>query len=313
MKNYLFMILCFATILVPGILKAQYAIPNGSFENWDSIYKPADWKVVQGEPTQGHEFGYTVIDSAASTDTTTDSVHLVQYAWDGLSFINMPMADSTTPCIISQKFPMKSRPDYFSMNFAYLPETQYNQFQVSFIFTKWNTTTRQEDTVLAGDYNSKPGHMDSAWTTLKVANLSSLYNPNITGNPDSAIVIITSSLQSSPNLKTVLAIDEIYFTDTAVTTGIKIPENENISGAAAFPNPFSSETNIQYSLQTGGQVSLDVYDVNGRIVANLVNGNQVAGFHQTAFNASGLQDGIYFYKLQSANDIQTGKLILSKQ
>jgi hypothetical protein len=197
------------------------------------------------------------------------------------------------------------------MNYAYVPETRENQFQVSLIFTKWNKTTREEDTVLAGDYNSYPGHLDTAWTSLKIADLASLYNPNISGNPDSALIVITSSLQSSPNLKTILAIDKIYFTDTAVTTGIKLPENDNGS-ISVFPNPFSNSTVIRYNLTLEGQVILDVYDMEGKEVSSLVNGNQSTGFHQTVFDASGLQDGIYFYKLQSESGIQTGKLILSK-
>ncbi len=313
MKNFFLYIFCFAAIISPVLLKAQYAIPNGSFESWTAPNKPADWTVVQGKPTQGHIFGYTLLDSALSTDSTTDSIHLEMYAKDGSSFVNMPMQDTTTPCIISQKFAMTARPVYFSMNYAYLPETGYNQFQVSLIFTKWNTTTHQEDTVLSGDYNSKPGHLDSAWTTLLVADLTSLYNPNISGNPDSASVIITSSLQSSPNLKTVLAIDEIYFTNTAVTTGIRAPETETFSSRAfVFPNPFSEKTTIHYNLGYQSQVSMDVFDVSGKEVASLLNGNEAQGPHDVIFDASGLNNGVYFYRLQSGDGVQTGKLILSK-
>jgi len=312
MKNLFLLILCSVATVSPAIIKAQYAIPNGSFENWTSPNQPADWTVVQGKPTQGQEFGYTLIDTALSTDSTTDSVHLEMYAKDGSSFINMPMLDTTSPCIISQKFAMTSRPVYFSMNYAYLPETRFNQFQMSFIFTKWNTTTQQEDTVLSGDYNSEPGHLDSAWTTLRIANLTPLYNPNFTGNPDSAYVIITSSLQSSPYLKTILAIDEIYFTDTAVTAGIKLSENVTLTKSLAFPNPFTNNTTIQYNLTTTGQVSVSVFDISGREVASLTNGNQAPGTHSAVFDASGLHDGIYFYKLQSENDLQTGKLILAR-
>jgi len=312
MKNLFLFVLCFASLLSSAVLKAQYAVPNGSFENWTSVNKPADWNVVQGKPNQGHLFRYLVIDSAASTDTTTDSVYLEMYAKDGSSFINMPMRDTSSPCIISQKFPMTARPVYFSMNYAYVPETRYNQFQVSFIFTKWNATTHQEDTVLAGDYNSEPGHLDSAWQTLKVADLTSLYNTGVTGNPDSALIVITSSLQTSPYAKTVLAIDEIYFTDTAVTTGIKPVRNKNLSTSNAFPNPFSDKTTIGYNLTKEGQVSLDVYDMEGKQIASLVNGIQASGSHSEVFDASVLTNGVYIYRLRLGDEVKTGKLILEK-
>jgi len=306
MKNSFLFVLCFASILSPALLKAQYAIPNGSFENWTGINKPADWNVVQGKPTQGQVFNYTYIDSIG------DTTKIERYPYHGASFIYMPMLDSATPCIISQKFAMTGRPRYFSMNYTYFQETRQNQFQVGFFFTKWNTTTKQEDTILAGDYNSKPGSLapQLPWTNIDTADLTSLYYSN--GNPDSALIVIKSSLQNSPGSKTLLAIDQIYFTDTAVTTGFKLPGNEYMTGFSVYPNPFSSKTTVRYSLKEAGNVSLDVYDMEGKQVASLVNGDQPIGFHQATFDAMGLTNGVYFYKLQSANDIQIGKLILAR-
>jgi|GEM_PF-3354749 len=316
MKNVFLFSIVFAAVIAPGLLKAQYAIPNGSFENWTSVNKPANWTVFQAKPTQGHLFRYVVIDSAGNTDSTTDSVYLEMYAKDGASFIDMPMQDTASPCIISQKFPMTLRPEYFSMNYAYVPETRYNQFQVSFIFTRWDTITKQEDTLLAGAYNSKPGHLDSAWTTLLFthADLASLYNPNFTGNPDTATITITSSLQSSPFKKTALAIDEIYFTDTAVTAGVKLREKAALPPPeiSVFPNPFSDKAIIKYDLAQGGQVSLNIYDLNGKKVSEPVQGNQVSGAYEVVLDGSGLKNGVYYYLLQTANQVYSGKLICAK-
>ncbi len=61
-----------------------------------------------------------------------------------------------------------------------------------------------------------------------------------------------------------------------------------------------------------GFVTLKVYDVNGKEVANLVNENLNAGTFKYNFNASGLPSGIYFYKLQIGNLSKTRSMMLLK-
>lgn len=64
-----------------------------------------------------------------------------------------------------------------------------------------------------------------------------------------------------------------------------------------YPNPFNPMTTISYTLPRAGHISVVVYDVLGRQVANLVNGMQPAGQHQTVFDARGVGSGMYFYQL----------------
>jgi hypothetical protein len=68
---------------------------------------------------------------------------------------------------------------------------------------------------------------------------------------------------------------------------------------AASPSPFNAETAISYKLQATSHVSLKVYDVSGRLVANLVDGWQQEGSHQVTFNGSKLSSGLYFVKMQA--------------
>lgn len=79
-----------------------------------------------------------------------------------------------------------------------------------------------------------------------------------------------------------------------------------------FPNPFNPSTQINYSLQKDGIVSLRVYDMLGTEVAVLVNEHMKAGNHSVEFNASSLPSGIYIYKLASGNFTVSKKLILLK-
>lgn len=79
-----------------------------------------------------------------------------------------------------------------------------------------------------------------------------------------------------------------------------------------FPNPFNPETNIQFDLPDNNFVSLKIYDIMGREVAILVNEFKNAGKYIASFNAASLSSGIYFYKIQAGNFIETKRMILIK-
>lgn len=84
-----------------------------------------------------------------------------------------------------------------------------------------------------------------------------------------------------------------------------------------YPNPFNPSTIIRYSLAQAGPVSVKVFDVLGREVAALVNGElQSAGHHQVTFGTStiarGLSSGTYFYEIKSGTFRDVKKMMLIK-
>ncbi len=79
-----------------------------------------------------------------------------------------------------------------------------------------------------------------------------------------------------------------------------------------YPNPFNLSTTLCYSIVNDGLVQLNVYDILGKKVAELVNEKQSKGVYMLNFNAKGLSSGVYFYKLSSAGFTETKKLILIK-
>ena len=82
--------------------------------------------------------------------------------------------------------------------------------------------------------------------------------------------------------------------------------------APAYPNPFNPTTTIQYTLEQAGEVSIQVYDVLGRQVAELVEGRQIAGTHTLQFDANGLSSGIYYVRMISGNFSETRSISLVK-
>lgn len=79
-----------------------------------------------------------------------------------------------------------------------------------------------------------------------------------------------------------------------------------------FPNPFNPVTTISYSIPVQTNVKVKIFDLTGREIATLVNETKIAGQHQIEFNASHLSSGVYFYRIETDEFIQTKKLILLK-
>jgi len=109
--------------------------------------------------------------------------------------------------------------------------------------------------------------------------------------------------------------DKIAWYENLLITGIVTNSNEIPSEyrlSQSYPNPFNPSTNIKYSVPENGFVKLSVYNLVGEEVIVLVNETVDAGFYEIEFDAAYLPSGIYFYRLQTSNFIQTKKMVLMK-
>ncbi len=88
--------------------------------------------------------------------------------------------------------------------------------------------------------------------------------------------------------------------------------NYSYSLSQNYPNPFNPVTNINYTVAKDGLVKIKVYDVLGNEVCELLNQIKAAGSYTLQFNASNLPSGVYFYKLETDNFIDTKKMLLIK-
>ncbi|TKJ40133.1 hypothetical protein CEE37_10380 [candidate division LCP-89 bacterium B3_LCP] len=80
----------------------------------------------------------------------------------------------------------------------------------------------------------------------------------------------------------------------------------------AYPNPFNPTTVISFSMRVSSLVSLNIYDISGRTVAELVGGWRDAGVHEVTFDGSDIASGIYIYRLTAGEFTASSKMVLLK-
>lgn len=79
-----------------------------------------------------------------------------------------------------------------------------------------------------------------------------------------------------------------------------------------YPNPVSSMTTIAFEVPEMSSIKIDIYDSIGKKISELVNGNFPSGKHQIQLNTAGFPDGVYYYRLESATQVLTKKILVSK-
>lgn len=103
-----------------------------------------------------------------------------------------------------------------------------------------------------------------------------------------------------------------YFTPTVQVSNEYTLQPDGFSLHQNYPNPFNPSTEISYHLPKSSIVNIRVFDMLGREVATLLEGQQISGDHSITFNASELTSGMYFYSIQAGEFSQTKKMMLVK-
>ena len=121
------------------------------------------------------------------------------------------------------------------------------------------------------------------------------------------VMSITYVVNDFSSFKSVEYVTEF---STAIINPIGIAEDYKLE--QNYPNPFNPSTTINFSITRPGFTSLKVYDMLGKEVATLVNGNLQAGSYSADFNAANLTSGIYFYRLETDGFSSVKKMTLIK-
>ena len=117
-------------------------------------------------------------------------------------------------------------------------------------------------------------------------------------------------------------LDGSTYGDTPLTSGTAVVLSSPATPMAYelmqnYPNPFNPSTSIVFSLPETGHISLNIYDISGRLVSTLVDGTLDNGVHNVMWNGTDMNGelvsaGVYIYALESADMVMTKKMILMK-
>ncbi len=161
-----------------------------------------------------------------------------------------------------------------------------------------------------------------ASTYLRVHDTSGVYLSTNFGNTWQNI---SSGLGTIQSIRTLLIANNYLFAGTPGNAVWRRPLSEvigiqNISSeipleyslSQNYPNPFNPITNIKYKISKSSNVRITVFDVSGKEVEILVNEKHSPGEYLVSFDGSGLNSGVYFYKLVTEGFSETKRMVFLK-
>ena len=150
----------------------------------------------------------------------------------------------------------------------------------------------------------------ASWSTFTTASYTSAYikySPSIVAAGQIVHIVWMDSRHGYP---------EIYYNrNPTANVGIQNISSEiplQYSLFQNYPNPFNPSTTIKFGIPKSSLVRITVYDILGKEVKKLVNQNLQAGTYQTIWNGDGVSGGVYFYRIQSNDFVQTKRMVLIK-
>ena len=178
-------------------------------------------------------------------------------------------------------------------------DTDINLWEVSF--------AEDDQPAFTHDYTCElisSGTQDTIWVT---------FNPSTDGI-FSDILSIYNSSTNQPIIQITL---QGNGEDVNIEDEVIIPVNDATTIYSNYPNPFNPETSISFNLENSCYVSLQVFDIRGRLVSSLVNEILIAGKHEVTWkgidrNGKRVASGMYFYRMKTKVYSNTKKMLLLK-
>lgn len=149
------------------------------------------------------------------------------------------------------------------------------------------------------------------WSHLFGENLDDSFS-SIENTNDGGYIIIGSSASYSKSSDIFL----VKTGESGIVSSVDNPQNSDLPNriklSQNYPNPFNPSTTINFSIATTQHIKLKIYDMLGREIKTLLDEQKNPGEYKVAFNAEGLNSGVYFYQLISPVNIVTKKMLFIK-
>ncbi|MCK5052372.1 MAG: T9SS type A sorting domain-containing protein [Candidatus Cloacimonetes bacterium] len=280
-----------------------------------------------------------VLDTSGATDLALEFKHSISDYNGAYALYVQTTSDGTTWNNVLV-IPPATIPATTVVETVTSPDVGSATFQIAWVFDGDSYNINNwwvDDVMLIGPYSSPdPGYITGTVTleggTGDVEDVQ-VIAAYMTVNPDAAGFY---EIEILPGTFDVTAILDGY--DPDMVAGVVVDEGattsdvdlvlEAIVGAddevvittkllSNYPNPFNPVTNIAYSINETGNVTIDVYNLKGQLVKSLVNKVLETGDHIVTWNGrdnsnKSVASGVYFYKMKSSNFTATKKMILMK-
>ncbi len=182
-----------------------------------------------------------------------------------------------------------------------IPDPSYSDGYKLFVSTTgpvpYTNVNPSSDTPIFVKPDNTSGAADTAWT-LKTANLIAYAGQRI-----------YLHYQHDANDMFILYLDQMVIKENPAS----VSENTSLTNSLnAFPNPASHVVTFSYALASESNVTINITDITGKIVASINEGTKANGSYTTQFNTAALSAGTYFYSVVTNNGAATKKLVITK-
>ena len=181
----------------------------------------------------------------------------------------------------------------------------------------WNTNLAADGTYRIQIFFQNHGAAQTADVLIDGASVATV---DLESEPDSTgLSVLSASFAETAGAHTIrlagagVNVDFIQIIEE-ITTGVRMddPVPQGFALLQNYPNPFNPTTYIEFSLGRPSKVKLTVFNILGRQVATLVDGNMAAGAHKVHFDAGHLASGLYIYKIEADGFSAHKRMVLLK-
>lgn len=176
-----------------------------------------------------------------------------------------------------------------------------------------NTQGTLADKLMAALQGAKMIGADTRCTQYNKSSISAFIRVAKPNDPPNSYYLNLNVNNTPTNKDPIDSLQVLY--NLWLLTGIKNLEGtvpNNIILEQNYPNPFNPTTKIRFNINGNYFVSLKIFDIVGKEVATLFNDNLSAGNYEIEWNATNIPSGIYYYRLQTEDFIDTKRMVLLK-
>ncbi|MBC8323377.1 MAG: T9SS type A sorting domain-containing protein [Candidatus Marinimicrobia bacterium] len=212
---------------------------------------------------------------------TGDTVFYGTIVWMGLGEINFP--DSLYPA------------DSFYVDTSYAADPDSIHY-----WSSWGASTIEEDVFL----------QSAAASYEQIRNLAIVHE--FAEYPYQIVAFMYTPTVGATDLTVAKWIFFLFRNPEVISVNDETPLPNNFKLYQPYPNPFNPTTAIRFSVAPNSKTSLQIFDITGRLVDELVSGKLVSGEHEVLWNAGNNPSGVYFVRLESGEFVETQKILLIK-